>query len=226
MTDLVYRKVPEDEATLTRTGNVLVASAKRKVQGTLEELEAKERVPLHVMKWPIERQTRYLSQVAVRLRRELDRMERGAHPQPNRKMRRRALSINKIRKEKPMSRVLNSRLMQLIALADLKGLPDYHEIGPENHGFANGLRCAVAMMQGKDFEPLLCPEKWRGSPTPAGTGAEALEAQKTESSMPKADVPKGIIDDDMAHAQASNAPTLAEKPKRAPKAQSVRSKRA
>lgn len=184
--ELVHRPLPEDdEATLERVGNVVMAVARRKVAHAT--LELKERVPLHVYNLDDEspEKVRYFVRLSRRLRAGLDRQQAGKPPLPAMNRRERRVKglqpkiakaiIDDQRKGKKMSRVLNQRLESLQALANEKSAPDYHRSCAENHGYANGLRHGAAVMLGVDFQPLISPELWSGAVAPASY--EGIEAK-------------------------------------------------
>lgn len=56
--------------------------------------------------------------------------------------------------------MLGERLDKLRELADEKAAPDFYCRNRENYGHANGLRRAVAIMTGVEFQPLLTPPTW------------------------------------------------------------------
>jgi hypothetical protein len=56
--------------------------------------------------------------------------------------------------------MLAERLETLKALADNKASREYRDHDPEKYGYANGLRCAVAIMTGVEYQPFLPPEQW------------------------------------------------------------------
>ncbi len=167
----------DDEVDLVKDGNRWTAVAKRVLKNG-RTIEVKERVPLHVFKKSDKEKRSYFLVLSVQMRRQLDAIEER-RPKPARHERRAhakklRTAIKKSKEKKPMSRVLNARLETLVAMANERSLPSYYQANAENYGFSNGILCAVATMQGVDYQPLRMPETWAGG-VKAETAAKADE---------------------------------------------------
>ncbi len=72
--------------------------------------------------------------------------------------------------------MLAERLDLLKILAEEKAAPDFFCRNRENYGHANGLRRAVALLTGVEFQPLLTPAEWLDSGDKQSATIEELRA--------------------------------------------------
>lgn len=183
------RPPSEDESTIEYEGHKMFAVARRlkaePAEGEEGEiLEAKERIPLDIKHWQRARVRAYLTQVARRLKKDLDEQQgvtvRPVHQRmspknvPGRELEDKVLRRNHAimmlsashsfsREDPKVTQVLNSRIAEIQELVYQTEKPDYYEQSPEHFGRANALREALGLMIGKEITPLRLPEKWRSA---------------------------------------------------------------